>query len=74
MCCKAGVSFQEDSSLPGPTLVINNSAVVVSGGMFEGISAKQQALLVVSNSTLVLNDTIFSNNVGSIAGAAVCHV
>ena len=63
------MDFQQDLSLPGPTMFINDSSLEVTASSFDNVGAKQSALLVLQNSTLVMSDTIFSNNVGSIAGA-----
>ena len=50
-------------------MVINGSSVLLSDSMFDNVSAKQQALLVAVNSTLVVHNTIFSGNSGTSSGA-----
>ena len=54
-------------------MVINGSSVLLSDSMFDSISARQQALLVAVNSSLVIHNTIFSGNTGTTSGAEPLH-
>ena len=69
LAAHAGVSFREDYALPGATVVINDTSLAVTASSFDNVGAKQSALLVLQNATLVMSDTVFSNNIGTNAGA-----
>ena len=50
-------------------MVFNGTSVLISNSMFENVGARQEALLVASNSTLVVYNSIFSGNTGTTSGS-----